>query len=107
MYASFRPIGLPAVAPFHFWEVAGLSWGRIPQAALDVLYIHCLTCCQTARIGSETGCSELVNPLKEIPVQRKQDSGVSRVVTHQDDPLASAQLDDRLRQRVASVAATH
>ena len=37
MYASFRPTGLPAVAPFHFWEVAGLSRGRIPQAALDVL----------------------------------------------------------------------
>ena len=46
MYASFRPTGLPAVAPFHFWEVAGLSRGRIPQAALDVLYSHCLTCCQ-------------------------------------------------------------
>ena len=43
MYASFRPISLPAVAPFHFWEVAGLSRGRIPRAALDVLSFHYLT----------------------------------------------------------------
>ena len=23
MYASFRPTGLPAVAPFHFWGLPG------------------------------------------------------------------------------------
>jgi len=37
MSTSFRPNGLPAVAPSPSWEVAGLSRGRIPQAALDVL----------------------------------------------------------------------
>ncbi len=46
MSTSFRPTGLPAEAPFHFWEVAGLSWGRIPRAALDVLFSHYLTRCQ-------------------------------------------------------------
>jgi len=45
MYASFRPTGLPAVAP-SLTGVAGLSRGRIPQAALDVLWTHYLTCCQ-------------------------------------------------------------
>ena len=34
---SFRPNGLPAVAP-SLTGVAGLSRGRIPQAALDVLW---------------------------------------------------------------------
>ena len=80
MYASFRPTGLPAVAP-SLTGVAGLSRGRIPQAALDVLYSYCLTWCQTAEIDSKTDCTGLVGPLKEIPIEESKDHGVSRVVT--------------------------